>query len=869
MKKLYLLVIFIPFSLWGQIYDDFSDGDFTQNPSWTGDLANFKVSSSTAVPEEQRPALQLDAPAAGQSCLAVNCELSGSLEWQFWIKMSLNTSSGNFARVYLLSDQGALKTPLSGYYLQFGGTADSVDFYRQDSLLSTRLARMSLLFTGNSTNALRLRVTRSDAGTWQFFGDPAGTNLLQPIGETYDLTYSEGYYFGIFFQYSSSNTTKFYFDEAYAGPLIVDTIPPVIVNASAINPTEIALVFNEPLELSGAEQELNYHLEPGIGQPFSAIRLLEPSLVRLFFDQEMLNGQTYQLYVSNISDMVGNISGEMMKEIMYYQASRYDLIFTEIMADPSPPAGLPEYEYLEIFNRSKVKINLGGWGLAISATGHELPSLDLNAGEYLVFCEDDAVASLQPYCRVIGLGSFGLANGGTTLELTDPFGRLICYLDYDPAWYEDEMKSEGGYSLEMTDPGNPCLDAENWKASGHPDGGTPGTVNYNAGNISEQITIEGICCVTDRILDISLSVSVDSLTASEVSRYIISPENLIPETAFPIPPDFRLVRLTLAQSGITGIIYTLSVEQGIKDCIGQGVMTELQAGFSWPEPCSPFDIVVNEILFNPLGDGVDYVEIFNRSGKAILLNELSLASVRETPPNPPDTQIYTITHDCRSLLPGHYLVLTKYPDRVMAQYNVKDAQAFLEMPAFPIFSNEEGFVMLRWKDGTVIDGLHYTEDMHFLMLISTEGVALERICPDRLGDDPANWHSAAETAGFGTPGYQNSQYLEKWEDGGSFSLNPETFSPDGDGVDDNLGISYEFGEPGRLITVLVFSSEGRLARTLVNNEMPGTSGIYSWDGTMDDRTPCTEGIYVVYMEALDMKGRTRNYKKACILARRH
>ena len=39
MKKLYLLVIFIPFSLWGQIYDDFSDGDFTQNPSWTGDLA--------------------------------------------------------------------------------------------------------------------------------------------------------------------------------------------------------------------------------------------------------------------------------------------------------------------------------------------------------------------------------------------------------------------------------------------------------------------------------------------------------------------------------------------------------------------------------------------------------------------------------------------------------------------------------------------------------------------------------------------------------------------------------------------------------------------------------------------------------------
>jgi hypothetical protein len=95
-----------------------------------------------------------------------------------------------------------------------------------------------------------------------------------------------------------------------------------------------------------------------------------------------------------------------------------------------------------------------------------------------------------------------------------------------------------------------------------------------------------------------------------------------------------------------------------------------------------------------------------------------------------------------------------------------------------------------------------------------------------------------------------------------------TFSPDGDGRDDQLGISYLFGEPGKLITVLIFSSEGRLTRTLVNNEMPGTSGIYSWDGTMDDRTPAMEGIYIVYMESLDMDGHTSHNRKACVLARR-
>jgi hypothetical protein len=157
--------------------------------------------------------------------------------------------------------------------------------------------------------------------------------------------------------------------------------------------------------------------------------------------------------------------------------------------------------------------------------------------------------------------------------------------------------------------------------------------------------------------------------------------------------------------------------------------------------------------------------------------------------------------------------------------------------------------------------------MHFLMLNSTEGVSLERICQERPGDDASNWHSAAATAGFATPGYRNSQYLEITEVDGFLSLQPEVFSPDGDGRDDNLGIAYQFDSPGKLITVLIFNAEGRLVRTLVNNEMPGTQGAFSWDGTLDDRTPARDGIYIIYAETLDMAGKTRHYKKAGVLAR--
>ena len=239
MKKHVIFILLMPFALWGQVSDNFSDGDFTQNPSWTGDPGHFKVSSSTAIPEDQRPALQLNAPAAGRSALAVASDLSGNLEWHCWIKLSMNTSQGNYARIYLLSDKDSLKEPLQGYFLQLGGEDDSVDFYRQDSAGIIHLLRLHALFTGNSTNALRLRVTRSADGSWQFYGDGSGTSLLQPVGETSDMLCPAGNYFGIFCQYTASNTTKFYFDDLYAGPLIVDTIPPGIASVSAANLTKV------------------------------------------------------------------------------------------------------------------------------------------------------------------------------------------------------------------------------------------------------------------------------------------------------------------------------------------------------------------------------------------------------------------------------------------------------------------------------------------------------------------------------------------------------------------------------------------------------------------------------------------------------
>ncbi len=184
MRTFFLLSVFLPVAVFAQVLEDFSDGDFTQDPAWSGDASHFKISSSSAIPEAQRPALQLNAPGAGISALTVAQHFTGDLEWDFWVKLSLNTSSGNFARIYLMSDNNDLKGPLNGYFLQIGGAEDSVIFFRQDSLDAIRLLRLNTAFTGNSTNAMRFKVLRSQEGNWKFFADTLGGNSPGFQGET-------------------------------------------------------------------------------------------------------------------------------------------------------------------------------------------------------------------------------------------------------------------------------------------------------------------------------------------------------------------------------------------------------------------------------------------------------------------------------------------------------------------------------------------------------------------------------------------------------------------------------------------------------------------------------------------------------------
>ena len=92
MRKLIYFSVF-QFVVWttqAQVNDDFSDGDFINNPTWIGTTADFEVNTNKE--------LQLSASAAGKSYLSTSSTfLVGNVEWQFRIKQTFSPSDNNYS----------------------------------------------------------------------------------------------------------------------------------------------------------------------------------------------------------------------------------------------------------------------------------------------------------------------------------------------------------------------------------------------------------------------------------------------------------------------------------------------------------------------------------------------------------------------------------------------------------------------------------------------------------------------------------------------------------------------------------------------------------------------------------------------------
>lgn len=1122
LKFILLSLLLFPIGLKAQIIDDFSDGDLSSNPSWIINGTEFK---------DTLQQLRSNGPAITPTTIFahINSTFSSDVQWEFFVNPKCATSSGNFMNIILMSDQNTLNGPFNGYYVMIGNTADEISLYRRDGGVVTKIIDgPDGVVSSSSNNPFKIKVIRDVVGNFTLETDNTGTGSNYTLtGSVLDNTYTNSAFFGVLVTYSAANNLKYFFDDLYIGPIIVDVTAPVIVSATAINATQLDVLFDENLEQTSAETVGNYVVNNGIGIPLTALR--DGSnfrLVHLTFATPFTSGQNYQLTVNNVSDLNANAINNEVANFSYLAISTAgyrDVIINEFFPDPSPPIGLPDKEFIELYNRSTFNFNLNGWTFSDGSSTGTIGNFILQSGEFVILCANADVAAFSAFGNAVGLSSWPALNntgdtirirnsggqiidqlvyttswyqdsnkddGGWTLELINPTlecsgssnwiasnnssggtpgvqnsvysnnpdvilptllsvsviaqnqllltfsenmdstslenavillsapltltdiiplapdftqasvifsppmdsitaysitinggtdcagnalasttlsfgigtpaqkfeilinelypdpdgsaslpeyefielynrtnkvlslsgykisdaststtinnavifpnsfliicsstalplfqpygnvisvssfpslnnsgdlitlrngdGDLIHQVNYTSAWYQDAAKSSGGWTLELVDPNNPCGEMSNWRASVDPSGGTPGSINSVNGNNPDNTAPQIILAeaITDGLVIVQFNEIMDSLSMANGIFTINQGISISSQSVY----GDRSVLLTLAPTLLQyNIIYTVNA-QLCEDCVGNPVST-LGKTFALPQQADPGDLIINEVLFDPRGSGADFVEVYNNSQKIISLKEWALANYS----NDTISNHKIITNNVLLIFPGEYRVLTTNPTNIISEYPLGANGNYIQMSSLPTYSNTSGRVILIDNLNRLSDDFAYDDDMHFALLSSVDGVSLERIDFNRPTNDRSNWHSAAESVNFATPGYLNSQYSIA-ETNSEITITPETFSPDNDGYNDVLTITYQFDQNGMVANMIIYDATGRIEKYLMRNELLGSSGSISWDGINEKREKSSIGIYILMVEVYDINGNLKRYKKAFVLA---
>jgi hypothetical protein len=401
--------------------------------------------------------------------------------------MKFNSSSGNYAKYYMVSDQPDLTGALYGYFLKIGGAEDEVSLYRQDGSSEVEIIDGLDKLIDSSNVEIRLKVTRDSLSNWRIYVDLTGDTNYVIQGNIIDSNYVQSSYSGVSCIYTSSRSDKFYFDDfIVSGISVPDVFGPRISTLNIINDSTLELTFNESLDSLSAVKQVNYNIIPDLGMPDSIGWDMNSSeKVTLFLDTLIGKSNYYTLYVDSLMDSFNNMMNMDSLRFLNYSLTPLnyqDVRINEIMADPTPSVGLPEKEFMEIFNVSKNIIDLDGWAYTDGSKTAELDHYYLLPGEHLILCKSVDTADFVGFGSLMSFSTASwpsLNNSGDSLTLKDSTGTLIDSVVYTNNWYADDTKDGGGWSIELINPNDTCPGPDVWGASSSFDGGTPGSINAN------------------------------------------------------------------------------------------------------------------------------------------------------------------------------------------------------------------------------------------------------------------------------------------------------------------------------------------------------------------------------------------------------
>lgn len=815
---LYIITILLSIkSGYSQSIFDFESANLSL---WIGDTSEFLITDGE---------LQLNGPSTtNESHISTPNYVLDSAEWKFSFRLEANPSSANQALIYLASSSSNLESDLNGYFVKIGGTSDEVSLYRQEGDLKTEIIDGTDGILNSPTASVIVKVTRSREGIWTLFSDTSQTNAYVEEGFVQDTIVQSSQYFGLLCDYTSTRSTLFFFDDIEINGIGErDTTGPIIEQIRLTNPLTVEMSFNETIGMvSGSEFE-SFH----------------DNIIVYNLDHIPNQLSQVNIMLDSVCDIFGNCSN-LDTLFKYYWPQKRDIIISEFLADPTPVIGLPEAEFIELYNRSSEPIHLGDWSISDLSSSVNLPSIELNSDEYLILSSTSSYNGVQ-----INLPSIN--NDHEILTLKNQIGEIIHVIEFSKDQYPNSVKSNGGWSLEMINLNLPCLQS-NWTASLSDYGGTPGEEN----SIADLTTEDNLAPSIESVFPIS-NLIVELRFTEQISDSVLIPSgltqgtsNILIDSSSWVETNPRALLLYLNDSLNMNTIYSLDAT--FNDCVNNPNNQTLEVGV--PTKIIAGDLIINEILFNPAPGGQDFIELQNISDRILDINQIKLATMFE---DGTLLSVSEIDSKNRIIHPNEIIVLCESPSKLPDEFESVEQGQLIQTNLISLPDDEGGLIIMD-TNNVRIDQLYYYKGWHSLLLEDEEGTSLERIQLLNATQNESNWESTS-SALRATPTQPNSQSSSN-SSNSNITLSADHISPNLDGFNDNLQINYDFDQPGYSVSIWVYNEVGQNIKNLYLNELLATEGQLHWDGSNEFGEIVPTGNYILLFEVNTEDGPNQTLK---------
>jgi hypothetical protein len=531
------------------------------------------------------------------------------------------------------------------------------------------------------------------------------------------------------------------------------------------------------------------------------------------------------------------------------------VILTEIMFNPAGNEN--NDEFIEIYNSSDSSVDLTGWAMADNAETdlfikyNGFSDMLLKPYSYCVIMDSSYYLNSVYYEDLIpdsvlrvmindgAMGQYGLSNSyNETIKLFDPDSVLADSVTYDYRQTENYSYERSSYTQHTWLKSNTLRGTPGFRNSVMP---FDNDLALYAASFPEPIDPHSFNTFSLTVVNAGLNTvsgfRINAYINGVLADNVINSSELLPGDSVEVPVD-----LFFSSSGTTAIRF--DVETDVEtNLTNNSVSAEIFVPYINPP------LILNEFMKNPASGQCEYIEIYNLSEEGINLGDFSLSD---------ENKANAVFFPDSVSQPGDFIVMAK-DGNIYNFPGILNSAVFIA-PGLPALNNTGDIIYLMAKNGSVTDSVSYSG------LGDDSGRSIEKINPAFASCDLNNWVYCVNN---GTPTAKNSVFQEPENIGTSahFKISPKTATPNGDGDDDNLLISYEFDSAYVYLTMKIYNIKGQLIAMPKNGDYSSSSGNVVWNCRSESGKIIDTGAYICLLKAKADNGKVTELKEAFYIAK--